>query len=176
MLAALGRFVFLRRFLVIALWLVVVVAGAVVGGSVYDRTQSIDPLPAGAPATVAQDRVNAVSPEGERLVVVISGRDVGSIELIDSVTRISYEVRDLPGVAEVEDAYTTPMRRFSTDNQSSLLTVELDPGLSDDEALRVADQVSAVLRRIDAPEILIGGALPAERDFADQAVRDAAFG
>ena len=176
MLAALGRTVYLRRLTIIAGWAVLAVAGAVFGGSVYDRTQSIDTLPAGAPATVAQDRLDALSPEGERLVAVISGRDVGAIALIDSVTRIAFEIRDIPGVAEVEDSYTTAARKISEDNRSSLVTVELKPGLSDDEALRVADRVSAALLRIDAPEILIGGELLAEREFGDQAVRDAAVG
>ncbi|GAA3926291.1 MMPL family transporter [Actinoplanes auranticolor] len=176
MLAALGRTVYLRRLAVIAVWTVVALAGAVFGGSVYDRTQSIDTLPAGAPATVAQDRLDALSPEGERLVAVISGRDVGAIALIDSVTRIAFEIRAIPGVAEVEDSYTTGTRTISRDNRSSLVTVELKPGLSDDEALRAADGVKAALLRIDAPEILVGGELLAEREFGDQAVRDAAVG
>ena len=171
MLAALGRTVCRRRFAVIAVWVVVALAGAVFGGSVYDRTQSIDTVP-----TAAQDRLDALSPEGERLVAVISGRDVGATALINSVTRIAFEIRALPGVAEVEDSYTSGNRKISRDNRSSLITVELKPGLSDDEALQVADRVSAALRRIDAPEILIGGELPAEREFGDQAVRDAALG
>ena len=50
MLAALGRTVYRRRLPVIAGWAVVALAGAVFGGSVYDRTQSIDPVPAGTPA------------------------------------------------------------------------------------------------------------------------------
>ncbi|AGZ41137.1 MMPL family transporter [Actinoplanes friuliensis] len=176
MLAALGRTVHDRRLLVIAVWVVVALAGAVFGGSVYDRTQTIDTLPEGAPATVAQDRLDKVSPEGERLVAVVSGRDVGATDLVNSVTRIAFEIRDIPGVAEVEDSYTTASRKISRDSKSSLVTVELKPGLSDDEALRVADRVSAALRRIDAPEILIGGELLAEREFGDQAVRDAAVG
>jgi RND superfamily putative drug exporter len=176
MLAGLGRIVHARRLAVIVVWLAVAVAGAVFGGSVYDRTQSIDSLPAGSPATVAQDRLDALSPEGERVVAVISGRDVGAIALVESVSRIAYEIRDIPGVAEVEDSYTTGTRQIATDHRGSLITVELKPGLSDDEALRVADQVSAALRRIDAPEILIGGELLAEREFGDQAVRDAAVG
>ncbi|WP_284044129.1 MMPL family transporter [Actinoplanes sp. M2I2] len=176
MLAALGRTVYVRRLIVVAGWVLVALAGAVFGGSVYDRTQVIDTLPAGAPATVAQDRLDALSPEGERLVAVISGRDVGATDLVTSVTRIAFEIRDLPGVAEVEDSYTTGSRTISRDNRSSLVTVELKPGLSDDEALRVADRVGAALRRIDAPEILIGGELIAEREFGDQAVRDAAVG
>ncbi|MCO8271620.1 MMPL family transporter [Actinoplanes sp. TRM 88003] len=117
-----------------------------------------------------------MAPEGERVVAVVSGRDVNATGLIDSVTRIAFEIRGLSGVAEVDDSYTTGRRQMSTDGQSSLVTVELQPGLSDDEALRVADQVSSALRRIDAPEILVGGGLLAEREFGDQAVRDAALG
>ncbi|MFI7547003.1 MMPL family transporter [Actinoplanes sp. NPDC049599] len=176
MLAATGRAVHRRRLPIIAGWVLVAVAGAVFGGTVYDHTQSIDPLPAGAPATVAQDRLDALAPEGERLVAVISGREVGAVALVNSVTRIAFEIRDIPGVAEVEDSYTTGARQISRDNRSSLVTVELEPGLSDDEALRVADQVSAALQRIDAPEVLVGGELLAEREFGDQAVRDAAVG
>jgi RND superfamily putative drug exporter len=176
MLAGLGRVVHARRRVVIVVWLVIALAGAVFGGSVYERTQSIDSLPAGSPAAVAQDRLDALSPEGERVVAVISGRDVGAIALVESVSRIAYEIRDIPGVAEVEDSYTTGTRQIATDNQGSLITVELKPGLSEDEALRAADRVSAALRRIDAPEILIGGELLAEREFADQAVKDAAVG
>ena len=125
MLAGLGRAMQVRRLAVIAVWLAVAVSGAVFGGSVYDRTQSVGTLPAGAPATVAQDRLDAVAPEGERVVAVISGRDVGSIGLIDSVTRTAFEIRAIPGVAEVEDSYTTGTRKISTDNRSSLVSVEL---------------------------------------------------
>ncbi|MEU4215143.1 MMPL family transporter [Actinoplanes sp. NPDC026623] len=176
MLAALGRTVYSRRLAIIAVWVVVALAGAVFGGTVYDRTQSTDTLPAGAPATVAQDRLDALSPEGERVVAVISGRDVGAIALVNSVSRIAFEIREIPGVAEVEDSYTTAARKISSDNRSSLVTVELKPDLSDDEALRVADRVRAALLRIDAPEVLVGGELLAEREFGDQAVRDAAVG
>ncbi|GAB2583073.1 putative membrane protein [Paractinoplanes abujensis] len=176
MLAGLGRAMYVRRVVVVVVWAAVALAGAVFGGSVYDRTQSIDPLPADAPAAVAQDRLDTLAPEGERLVAVVSGREVGSIELITSVTRIVYEIRAVNGVKEVDDSYTTGNRRISTDQRASLITVELQPALSDDDALRVAGQVSDALRRIDAPEILIGGALLAEQEFNDQAVRDAAVG
>jgi RND superfamily putative drug exporter len=137
-LAVLGRAVYRRRLPVIAGWAMVALAGAVFGGSVYDRTQSIDGAFPGTPAAVAQDRLDALDPEGERVVALISGRNVGSIDLIDSVSRISFEIRAMPGVATVEDSYTTARRQISEDNLSSLMTVELAPGLSDDEALEVA--------------------------------------
>src|SRR3954454_11173280 len=62
------------------------------------------------------------------------------------------------------------------DKHSSLAVIELDPKLDDDAALVVADRVAAKLRTIDAPEVLVGGKLLAERTFAEQAVRDAVRG
>ena len=46
-----------------------------------------------------------------------------------------------------------------------LVTVELGPALDHDEALAVADQVAAALRTIDAPQVLVGGELLAERSL-----------
>src|SRR4029077_7784322 len=46
----------------------------------------------------------------------------------------------------------------------------------DDAALVVADKVAAKLRTIDAPEVIVGGKLLAERTFAEQGTRDAVRG
>ena len=86
-----------------------------------------------------------------------------------------YEIRELPGVKEVRDAYTAG-GLIADDKQSSLAVVELDPGLDEDAALAVADRVAAKLRTIDAPEVLVGGKLLAERTFAEQATEDAVRG
>ncbi|MET7421190.1 MMPL family transporter [Dactylosporangium sp. NPDC005555] len=176
MLALLGRWTANHRMLVLAGWAVVAVAGAVFGGSVYDRTQTVDALRPGAESTVAQARIDELAPEGERVVAVISGRDFNATELVGDASRIMFEIRAIPGVAEVTDAYTAGSGQVSADNQSSLVTVELKPGLSDAEALAVADRVAAALHRIDAPKVLVGGEILAERTFGEQAVKDAAIG
>ncbi|MEV4417076.1 MMPL family transporter, partial [Catellatospora sp. NPDC049609] len=176
MLARLGRSVARHRIIVAAAWAVLAVAGAVLGGSVYDRTESPDQLRPQAPSTLAQARLDAVDPEGEQLVAVIAGRDFHATALVDSATRIMFEVRAIPGVAKVTDAYTAGSGMIGPDGQSSLAVIELDPALGDDEALAVADRVAAALHRIDSPQVLVGGKLLAERDFGEQAVADAAFG
>ena len=74
----------------------------------------------------------------------------------------------------------TPTRpgpaQVSADGQRSLVVVELAPELDDDAALAVAEDVAAALRRIDAPEVLVGGRLLAERAFGEQAIEDAVVG
>ena len=176
MLALLGRWTANHRMLVLAGWVVIALAGAVFGGSVYDRTQSVDSLRPDAESAVAQARIDRLAPEGERVVAVISGRDFNATALVDNASRVMFEIRAIPGVATVTDAYTAGSGQVSSDNLSSLVTVELRPGLSDDEALAVADRVAAALHRIDAPRVLVGGELLAERTFGEQAVKDAAIG
>ena len=74
----------------------------------------------------------------------------------------------------------TPTRpgpaQVSADGQRSLVVVELAPELDDDAALAVAEDVAAALRRIDAPEVLVGGRLLAEQAFGEQAIEDAVVG
>ncbi|MEU7650791.1 MMPL family transporter [Micromonospora taraxaci] len=176
MLALLGRWTAKHRMWVLAGWGVITLAGAVLGGAVYDRTQSVDSLRPDAESMVAQSRIDRLDPQGERIVAVIAGRDFNAMALVDSATRVMFDIRAIPGVASVTDAYTAGSSQVGADDQSSLVVVELRPQLSDDEALAVADQVAAALRRIDAPTVLVGGELLAERTFGEQAVKDAAIG
>ena len=75
MLEWLGRAGARRRYVILGGWAVVALAGAVFGGGVYDRTQSVDSLRPDAESAVAQARLDQLAPEGERVVAVISGRD-----------------------------------------------------------------------------------------------------
>lgn len=176
MLTRLGRWTARRRVPVLIGWVLVTVAGAVFGGAVFDRTQPVDGLRPGAESTVAQARIDEVSPDREVVVAVLSGRDYNATDLVSEASRVMFEIRDIPGVAQVVDSYTTGAYRVSKDNQKSLVTVELRPELSTEDALVAADRVADALHRIPVPEVLVGGKLLAEREFGDQAVEDAAFG
>ncbi|GIG09369.1 MMPL family transporter [Catellatospora coxensis] len=176
MLARLGRIAARGRYAVLAVWAGIALCGAVFGGTVYDRTQPLDDLRPGAPSTVAQARLDALTPTGEQVVAVLSGRNFFATDLVDQATRVMFEIRAIPGVVKVTDPYTAGSSQISTDSESSLVVVELSPELSDDEALAAADKVRAALHRIDVPEVLVGGKLLAERDFGDQAIADAALG
>jgi RND superfamily putative drug exporter len=176
MLARLGRWVARWRFLVLVGWAVVALVGAVFGGAVYDRTQPVDNLRPDVESAVGQARLDEIAPHGETIVAVISGRDFFATELVDSATRIMHEIRAMPGVANVTDEYTRPAGRIAEGSRSSLVTVELKPELSDEDALALADRVAAALHRIDAPEVLVGGEILAEREFGEQAIADAVFG
>ena len=173
MLRRLGRAGARWRYAILGVWAAVTLAGAVFGGGVYDRTESVEATR--GDSARAQERLDALAPEGETVVAVIGGADFFTPALVESATDVMNELRDFPGVAEVRDAYTSE-GLMSADQRSSLAVIELDPGLDEDAALAAADRVAGKLRTIDAPEVLVGGKLLAERSFAEQATEDAIRG
>jgi putative drug exporter of the RND superfamily len=174
-LEGLGSFVARRHRWVLALWAVITVVGAVLGGSVYDRTAPVDSTRPGLESTLVQERVDELEPEGETVVAVLAGREFFATDLVDQASDVMYGIREIPGVVEVTDAFTSG-GIIGDDGQSSLVVVELDRGLSEDEAVEVADQVADALRTVDVPQVVVGGELLAERAFADQAVADTVRG
>jgi RND superfamily putative drug exporter len=174
--AALGRWCARRRRPVLAVWLVLTVAGLVLGGQVFDRLATTGSLRPDAESQRADRRVEQLKPEGPMVVAVVGGRDVYDQALVHDITAVTAEIRDMDGVTGVDDLYSAPGGRIGADNRSSLIRVELERGLPDDRQERVEDMVAAALHRIDAPEVLVGGEKLAERAFADQAIADTARG
>jgi putative drug exporter of the RND superfamily len=176
MFAALGRSMFRWRWPVLGAWLVLILAGTILGGSVFDRLASTGNLRPDAESQLAKARVDQLLPEGPIVVAVVRDRDPYDPPLVENVTKISAQLRALSGVAGVDDLYSTPGGRIGADNRSSMVRVELVIGQPDAQRQRVEDQVTELLRRIDAPQVLVGGEKLAERAFADQAIRDATVG
>ncbi|WP_433385683.1 MMPL family transporter [Actinoplanes sp. CA-142083] len=176
MLGALGRTCARRRWLVLGAWLVLIVAGLVLGGQVFERLGAAGSLRPDAESQLAEKRAEQLQPEGPVVVAVVSGRDVYDQALVGDITVVTGEIREMDGVAEVDDLYSAPGGRIGADNRSSLIRVELEAGLPDDRREQAEDAVAGALHRIDAPEVLVGGEKLAERAFADQAIADAALG
>ena len=176
MFADLGRAMFRWRWPVLVGSLGLTIVGAVFGGQVFDRMAQPENLRVDAESRLAEQRVDQLLPEGPTLVAVVRDRDPYDPPLVESVNRVTAELRAVPGVADVEDLYNSPGGRIGADNRSTLVLVELADGLPDAERERVEDRVTGLLRRIDAPQVLVGGKTLAERAFADQAIKDAAIG
>lgn len=175
MLASLGRFCVKRRAVILLAWGLLAVLGAVFAGDVFDRMTSVDDAPAGAESLVAAERLDELDPEGEVVTAVISGEDFFSPALRESATAVMADIRAIPGVVEVTDAYTSG-GAVGDDGRSSIVVVELATELGEEEALGVAASVSDRLHTIAAPEVLVGGELLAGQAFVDRALIDAAVG
>ncbi|MEO9326261.1 efflux RND transporter permease subunit [Nocardioides sp. C4-1] len=175
MLSGLGATIARRRHWVLSAWALLTLVGAVLGGSVYDETETIDGTRPGLESSDVADRIDEIEPEGDTVVAVIAGRDFFATDLVTQASRIMFEVREIDGVSEVTDAYTSG-GLIGDDGESSLVVVELERGLDDDRALEVAEQVAEKLREVDSPVVLVGGELLSEQAFAEQAIADTVRG
>src|SRR6478752_998134 len=173
----LGRLLHRWRRPVLATWAVVVVLGAVLGGSVFDLAEAPEPLRDDSESAQVAQRLEAADPEGELVVAVLSGADIYGVDLIDQATRVLHAVRDLPDVVEVRDPWTTGAQDLvRPDRFGTVVTVEIDPTVDRDRALAAAAEVEKTLQLVGMPEVLVGGPLLAEEAFGEQAVQDAARG
>lgn len=165
-----------RRVAVLVGWAVLVVVGAVLGGTVFDRAEDLGPR-AGAESTTVEQRLAALEAEGEQVTAVLSGTDLFEPATVEGVSEVLYAVRELPGVADLRDPWTTSAYELvAEDRSSAVVVIDLDPALGDDEALALADRISDALHGSPFPRVAVGGELLAERSFTDQAVQDAARG
>lgn len=175
MLETIGRWVARRRGIVLAAWAVLIVGGVVIGGGIFDKTSDMEDAPAGSESLVAQQRLDAMDPEGEIITAVITGADFYTPALRESASAVMPQVREVPGVVEVLDAYTSG-GLIGDDGASSLVTVELAQTLDEDQLRVAAEQVSTLLRTIEPADVFIGGKFLAEQEFVDRATTDAAIG
>jgi RND superfamily putative drug exporter len=176
MFAASGRFAYRRRWWVLAAWGLVLVAGLVFGGGLFDRLQSVDSLSPNAESQVADRQIKALVSAGPVMYAVVGGRDVYDPELNRSVTAVAGQLLKVPGVVDVNDLYTSPGGRIGTDNRSTLVTVEFAEDMAEADLERAEDQARALLLTIAAPTVQVGGDHVAQRAFGEQAVADLAVG
>jgi len=175
MLERIGRLVARRRKTVLAAWAVLIVGGVVLGGGIFDHTSPVDDSPAGSESMLAQQRLDALDPEGEILTAVITGTDFYTPALRDSANEVIPQLRDIAGVFEVKDAYTSG-GIIGDDGHSSLVTVEFAQSLDEDQLRVATGEVSTLLRTIEPADVLIGGKFLASQEFVDRASTDAAIG
>ncbi|MEV0267413.1 MMPL family transporter [Hamadaea sp. NPDC050747] len=158
------------RWLIVAGWALLAIAGGALGGSVFDHAQNVGQLSADAESLRAEARLQQLKPEGETVFAISRDVDPYDPALVATTTEVAQQVRGLPGVHEVGDLYTAPGGQIGQGNRSTLVRVTFEPGASEAEI----DAAVAVLRRL--PNVLVGGKPLAEWAFADQAVADAALG
>jgi putative drug exporter of the RND superfamily len=174
------------RWLVVAAWTVVALAGGVIGGGIYDRTQTVDQLSPDAPSMQADDRLQQLIPEGPVVFAIVRDVDPYAPDVVASTQTVTGELAKWPSVKEVGDLYSSPGGRIGADTRSTLVRVELRPNPSEADVSAVVAKLHEIGRPQgakppDGPvgsgaRVLVGGQPVAEADFAKQAISDAALG
>jgi len=165
MFAKLGRFTYLHRKAVVAVWAVVLIVSVVLGGRVFDNLSTETDTPASESA-IAADRLASLNSNAtpDDILVVVRGADQPAVA--ESIAAVTSELRSNPDVAQVLDFATTGAPQLmSTDGTATLLMVEL----ANEDALA---EVEATLASIAAPEVLIGGELPLNDEFIEATEAD----
>ena len=173
--AALGRFCFRHRRWVLGLWAVVLVAGVLIGGRVFEGTV------AGATGSSESDRggavVTAADPAKGAVTAVVDGTPVEGQAVKAAVTAATAEISALPGVASVTDTYgqgpgAAALR--STDGNASLVTVRMADGSSNAQLDTVTHRLSAITA--DGAHVTVGGDLVLQQEVKKQTASDTRFG
>jgi RND superfamily putative drug exporter len=171
--AAIGRFTYRRRLLVVLAWLGVLVAGALFGSRVFAHLDSGNGLRGDAESVATLRRLNQATGSGTEVTALVDGRDVHDPALRASVAAAVAELRRRPEVRRVIDPLERPVPALlASDGRALLLQVELRDDLPDGRRDQLVDQVSARLRQIDAPRVLVGGDRAASLDFQHRAEKD----
>ncbi|HEX6331405.1 MAG TPA: MMPL family transporter [Actinomycetota bacterium] len=167
--AALGRTSYRRRRPIAALWGLVLVAGIVAGGQVFDRLSTDFEEPSSESAIAARRLEELGVTARADIYTLIDGIDVRDQAFRDAVTRTVAEVGRVRGVESVIDFYSTQAPQLvSRDGRATVVAVDL----ADGHETQTSDRVEQLLRGLDAPTVLVGGEVPLEREFVQRTEQD----
>ena len=158
---------------VIALWVLLVLAGGVSAPLLFERLSGSVGVVPGSESLVAARQLNAASPAGSggggELYAVVDGREWTDPALQREVGGAASAVSGLPGVKAVLTPYSTGDRRLvAEDGRALILLVQLEP----DYPSATQDEAVRLLRAVDAPRVLVGGGDLLDQEMDDQVAKD----
>jgi RND superfamily putative drug exporter len=171
--ASLGRLVYRRRRLVAVAWLVLLAVGYGLGGQVFGRLGTGSGLSGRAESVVVSDVLARVSRSGPEITALVDGRPVDDPGLRASVDAATRQLRATPGVRRVVDPWSRGAPGLvAADRRAVLVRVELRDDLDGRAAERAVDRVTATLRGVQAPRVVVGGQAPGRDEFQERARKD----
>jgi len=173
--AALGRFVYRRRLLVVLAWLAVLGFGFGFGGQVFGRLDTGSGLRGDAESVLVSDMLARAAGSGAVITGLVDGREAADPAFRAELDAAVRDLRTTPGVRRVVDPWSSPAAEhplIARDGRAVVLQVELAGNLDGAAQDRAVERVSQRLRAIDAPRVLVGGEALATEEFQDQAQED----
>lgn len=149
MFGRLSRFCFRHRLLVLAVWLVAVVAGVFASGPVFaslDRESNDVKFE----SATGSDVLEAARTEGGSVIAVVDRVDPGATATRTAVEAAAADVGKEPGVIRVDTPWSAGPALVSRDGRALLVVVHFEKDLADD----VEDtSVTATQKRLDAIDL-----------------------
>ncbi|MFJ5231762.1 MMPL family transporter [Kitasatospora sp. NPDC088391] len=172
-LAALGRWCFRHRRWVLAFWAVVLAAGVLIGGRVFEGSVAATGS-GGSESARGTSVVQAADPVQGTVTAVVDGPAVDDPGVRAAVEQASAEIGKLPGVVSVADTYASGGQLTAGDGRASLVNVRMADGSTARQLTAVTDR----LERITASgaHTVVGGDLVLQQEVKDQTAKDTRFG
>ncbi|MDQ4071060.1 MAG: MMPL family transporter, partial [Actinomycetota bacterium] len=171
-----------RRAFLLA-WLVVLVTGVAVGPALFGALESdmggserVESARAYRELADLRRQGPPQPGDGPELYAVVDGVPLDDPAVRESVTAATRDVRAMPGVEEVWDAYATPDPRLRADDgRASAIVVVFAPAFDHEIEARTS-AVRSRLEAIDAPTVLVGNENTVDDEIGEQAEKDLARG
>jgi RND superfamily putative drug exporter len=164
-----------RRWVVLAAWAAVLVAGFAAAPTLFGRLTTEVGTVDGSESRRAAEALWRAQPTGEEIFAVADGRRADDPALRASVERVAGEIGALPGVAAVGTPWHgsagADARAVARDGGAIALAVRFDPGRQGSHAIEPA---ARLLRTIDAPRVVVGGGPLQDDEMDAQAAEDLA--
>ncbi|MEV6207803.1 MMPL family transporter [Kitasatospora sp. NPDC051914] len=172
-LAALGRACYRHRRWVLAFWALILAAGVLIGGRVFESSVAGGGT-GGSEAARGTAVVQAADPVKGTVTAVVDGAPVSDRAVRTAVTTAADDLAHLPGVSSVADAYSGAPGMASADGRASLVAVRM----ADSSTPAQIEAVTERLEKIDAAgaHVTVGGDLVLEQEVKDQTEKDTRFG
>ncbi|MCD0481548.1 MMPL family transporter [Streptacidiphilus sp. ASG 303] len=177
-LAAVGRTAHRHRRWVLALWAVVLAAGVLIGGRVFESAGT-GAQAAGSESARGSAAVAAADPAAGTVTAVVDGPRVDDPAVRSAVTDAARAVSALPGVASVSDAYgsgpaASALR--SQDGRASLVVARMADSAGDAQVDAVSARLQEVQQAAPGTRVTVGGDLVLSQEVKHQTARDTRFG
>src|SRR6476646_7236221 len=171
-LARLARFAVRHRRAVLVAWLVVFVAGIVIGSQVFSRLK--DSNPSGSESAYGANLLKGADDMGMSATVLVQGPPVDAPQTRTAVEALTDKLAHLPNVAMAANAYAgnDPALR-SPNGHASLIVVNVRKGLDMMDQTMAADAIRAAAHdAVPGAQVKVGGDLGVMRDGMTSSQRD----
>jgi putative drug exporter of the RND superfamily len=175
-LARLARFCVQHRRAVLAGWLVLFLAGVVVGSQVFARLKTTDPQ--GSESAQGASLMRNADSMGMSATVLVQGLPVDAPATRTAVQRLTAKLERLPDVTMAVNAYTSPDPALrSRDGRASLIVVNVRKGIDMMAQTMAADAMrTAADGAVPGARVQVGGDLGLMRDGMTSSQEDLVHG
>ncbi|MFG2821396.1 MMPL family transporter [Kitasatospora sp. NPDC048365] len=172
-LAALGRACFRHRRWVLAFWALVLAAGVLIGGRVFEGSVAATGS-GGSESARGTSVVETADPALGSLTAVVDGAPASDPAVQQAVQAATADIAALPGVSSAVDTYSAGGQLTASDGNASLVSVKMADASTTAQLTAVTDR----LEHIDAggAHVTVGGDLVLQDEVKKQTEADTRFG